>query len=298
MKGILGDFTMEEEDKRVDLDHFLWYAREESGRDIYSDVPNVKSDEFNIRLYIKRFGSKFNPVYYDPNTKHPERFFIDDHRPENNEAIYSMVYQKPEDSNKMRRESSVLHSVIINKNILTNKKLSLFDIDKAILDFRDDFDFPDVEDEIIDELHVKEYEKEKFEYEENLDRWVTSTSILDLARSIKIDESQQKEVKYNYVCDRSDAEQRKNISIYLVQLLNFDSSLYPLSFSTSFPRRKHSNLFDLVVSKKANKNRDRDRIKWTRRDSNVDEGKVEGQVYKNELEAFYKKLKTVFGDGR
>lgn len=244
------------------IDHFLWYPTKKE----YRRIPNAMSDNFNIWLYINRFGGKFPPIWYNTKTNESERFLIDDG---NSDILYNIVYP----IRGAKRASAVCHSAIIDKTLLKAKKVSLYDIENAIFDFRENFDFRDGNNVSIEKLELSCRTGYDYEYKKALKKWVTKESIFDMV-STMLD---KRDYKILYLCDDATGEIKKDIMIYLTQLLNFDCSIKPLSFSTVLPKGVYFNFIDIIVSDVPSK--DYGYIGWIRTKSLVKKREKHNEIY-------------------
>ncbi len=273
------------ETDKVELDHFLTYSIENR----LPKEPNAISGRFNVQLYTDRIGGKFSPIYFDEKSKEPERLFIEDE--DHPEMIYSSVYPKPKDkrrSSAFGRVSAVAHTVIVPKNLLINKEISLFDLDDAILKFKDSFDFEEKENLHIDKLSVPRRDGYHFEYKNELQNWVAKQSIMDLSSEIM-----KKNKKTAYICRNASPEKRKTMMIYLIQLLNLDSRLGPLSYSSTRPgSKKYEKFFDIVLS--ADENWVEERESRTYIDHLRNTKKIEKEESKK-AESVYTRINRAFG---
>ena len=222
----------------MEIDHFVWYPIHGKG---YQDKPVAISGDFNPGLFTNVFDKEFAPLMMSYSQKDYRGFMLFD-KPNIRHVLFSFIYHKVID--EYGRKGVIHHSAIIDRKDLQSGKVSLFDIEEAMNKFDEANPAPKGD---IPPLEVPAYEPGQFRYQDKIFKYISKASVETLATRMMTASRN----RTSFRCQGAGTKARKNIALYLVELLGFRGGI-PISFTTERPiSSEYYGFFNLAVTERA-----------------------------------------------
>ncbi len=223
---------------KMEIDHFVWYPIHGKG---YQDKPVAISGDFNPGLFTNVFNKEFAPLMMSYSQKDYRGFMLFD-KPNIRHVLFTYIYHKIVD--EYGRRGVIHHSAIIDRKDLQSGKVSLFDIEEAMNKFDEANPAPKGD---IAPLEVTSYEPGQFRYKDKIHKYISKASVEILATRM-MNASRN---RTSFRCQGAGTKGRKNIALYLVELLGFRGGI-PISFCTERPiNSEYYGFFNLAVTERA-----------------------------------------------
>lgn len=273
----------------ISLDHFIWWPVEGKG---YLEYPVAATEGFSPRLY-KNIFKEFVPIHLRSHEHNPDfKGYLLFNRPDREKFLFTTISWL-QDTDEYGRTGQLHHSVIIDKRLLEDKKISLFDIDEAIKDYKKEImeikNDPPEPTFTIPPLEVPEKENDIPDYQNKLKNYIFKAPLESVATRFMENDRNRTILK----CNRSEQSERKNIAFFILELLNFKCGIRPISITTEQPRPEYVELFDLIIStsipKIKRKSEDWRYIDWNRDRPAYERLKGEEDTYRKIDRAFSSK---------
>lgn len=227
------------------LDHFVYYPLMNIG---YTNEPTVWNPDFNPMMYVERCFTvensrvKINLIHPSKKLGLPELMYFSDSQ--NGDVIISIV-SKVFNADEKARHGYKNHVVIVEKNLLRDKTISILSVVKAIMEFDETNPKPTG---TIPPLVIPIENNKEFTYKTKL-KGVTKFSLAATANHLTI----SKYNKVNFVIKTPSTQRTDNpldrllYTIYMIELFNVDCAIEDLSVISTQPKdwdvAKKFNLF-------------------------------------------------------
>ncbi|UCF08073.1 MAG: DUF87 domain-containing protein [Thermoplasmata archaeon] len=231
--------------KSIMLDHFIWYPIPGKG---YQDLPIAISTEGQPSLFTRLFqlpterGPEFSPILvrYEVEDFKGHLIFNKEHR---NQIIISYITHTPV-ADEYGRTGVFHHSAIVDKKLFKTGGISLLNVLETMEDYDKNNTYPKGK---IEKLEVQKKDTPGFDYKGKIKNIISKAAVETLATRLMTSD------RYRTIfrCLRSSSEDRMRIAIYLLELLNFECGLRPISMVTERPIPQYNELFDVAVTERA-----------------------------------------------
>ncbi len=237
--------TTEVTQRNILLDHFIWYPLPGKG---YQDLPIAISTEGQPSLFTRVFqlpterGPEFAPIL----VRYEEENFIGHlifNKQNRNQIIITYITHTPE-ADEYGRTGVLHHSAIVDKKLIKSGNISLLTVIEAMENYDKDTTFPKGK---IEKLKIQTKEKPGFDYKGKIQNIISKAAVETLATRLMTSDRN----RAIFRCLRSTNEDRMRISIYLLEFLNFECDIRPISMTTERPIPQYNELFDVAVTERA-----------------------------------------------
>ncbi len=220
------------------IDHFVWYPIHGKG---YQDKPVAISGGFDPELFTNVFKQEFAPLMMSYSQKDYKGYMLFN-KPNMSYVLFTHIFHKVVD--EYGRRGVIHHSAIIDKKALKNGEITLLDVETAMNKFDDEYPAPKGE---ISSLELKTHESPTYEYDDKIYKYISKAAVETLATRMLTSSSNRTAFR----CQGADKDKRRNIAIYLVEILTFKCGI-PISFCTERPiTSEYYNFFNLAVTERA-----------------------------------------------
>ena len=271
------------------IDHFLWYRLDKTG---YPEEPAAWSTGYLPHIYTGYLT--FPPYTNKPDFCPVEYTFAKDYkaflllsRPAETSVLFSVISAvgsaRPDVINVIKN-----HSALIEKELLQSKRISLFDIEKAMQDYDVTHPKPTGEIEPLQitssTRSILEYAQQKGGLKSSLYKYTTTA----VANHLMASPSNN----INLLCSQLNSHARLKIAAFLAELLEYDCKATQISFTTEAPSPNYNDFFRLAVTQNGiylPKNKE----KWFTLDCSTqgDSASLKKVANKDEV---YKKIASVY----
>lgn len=224
------------------LDHFLWMSDNRTRS--YTSTPNYFTEDINATLYARRLGADnqsserclIPSMWFDE--KRPNISFMDG---SDGDVICTMITKN---KHKKGRREAIYHCAIVDKALLTDKELYLKDVFTAMKDFSDDEE--NFKETSIQKLYVEKSDENDFLYKNYIKNRVTLTSLINLVTYTYLRDKHKRPIKVVYVHEGN--IDVNDLAMWLIELINLDFKIAPVSLSTSKPsKNKERDKYDILL---------------------------------------------------
>jgi hypothetical protein len=226
--------TPVDDEPEILLDHFVYYPLMDKG---YTNEPTVWNPDFSPMIYVERCfvtddsKVKINLVHPSKKYGHPELMYFSSSQKK--DVVISLA-SRVNSADEKGREGYKSHVVVVKKEHLKDRTISLLSVIKAMMKFDEDNKKPV---ESIPPLAILKENNREFLYKSKL-KGVTEFSLAATANHLTISSYN----KVNYVIKAISTEKKKNplerlmYTIYLIELLNIDCGIEDFNAITTEPK--------------------------------------------------------------
>lgn len=222
----------------IELEHFTWRPLPDEG---YVEHTYSESERINPN-HFKPWFDEYLPIDWGSFYSNPDfRGYMIFNKPQSPFILFTSISWL-ESADEQGRPGPHHHSVAIKKPLVKKGKISILNVDDVLKEFKDEGNY-----EIkgtIEPLQVPERTVSRKEMLEDLKLLLTKPAIEGVVtRFLK-----NKNNKTILRCQGSKQSDRLKVAVFLLEYLNFNLKVAPLSITTERPRDKYSKLFNMAVT--------------------------------------------------